>query len=65
MARYYPGPKGSLGLPGSDEDAVRLAERYPDRFFPLIGMQRPLLTGSRTRRASGGRRILCRAGINV
>lgn len=44
MARYYPG--GSRDLPGSDEDAVRLAERYPGRFFPLVGMQRPLLTGS-------------------
>jgi predicted TIM-barrel fold metal-dependent hydrolase len=44
MARYYPG--GSRDLPGSDEDAVRLAERYPRRFFPLVGMQRPLLTGS-------------------
>ena len=44
MARYYPGGIGDL--PGSDEDAVRLAERYPGRFFPLVGMQRPLLTGS-------------------
>lgn len=44
MARYYPG--GPRDLPGSDEDAVRLAERYPGRFFPLVGMQRPLLTGS-------------------
>jgi hypothetical protein len=25
---------------------VRLAERYPGRFFPLVGMQQPLLTGS-------------------
>jgi hypothetical protein len=46
MARYYPGPEGQRDLPGSDEDAVRLAARYPGRFFPLIGMQRPLLTGS-------------------
>jgi len=44
MARYYPG--GPRDLPGSDEDAVRLAERYPGRFFPLVGMQQPLLTGS-------------------
>ena len=44
MARYYPG--GPLDLPGSDEDAVRLAERFPGRFFPLVGMQQPLLTGS-------------------
>lgn len=46
MARYYPGPEGPRDLPGSDEDAVRLAERYPGRFFPLVGMQRPLLSGS-------------------
>jgi len=44
MARYYPG--GPQDQPGSDEDAVRLAEQYPGRFFPLVGMQRPLLTGS-------------------
>lgn len=44
MPRYYPG--GPKDLPGSDEDAVQLAERYPNRFFPLVGMQRPLLTGS-------------------
>jgi predicted TIM-barrel fold metal-dependent hydrolase len=44
MARYYPGDIGDL--PGSDEDTARLAERYPGRFFPLVGMQRPLLTGS-------------------
>jgi Tat protein secretion system quality control protein TatD with DNase activity len=44
MARYYPG--GPQDLPGSDEDAVRLAEQYPRRFFPLVGMQQPLLTGS-------------------
>ena len=46
MARYYPGPEGASDLPGSDEDSVRLAERYPGRFFPLVGMQRPLLTGT-------------------
>ena len=44
MARYYPG--GPNDLPGSDEDAVRLAQRYPGRFFPLVGMQLPLLTGA-------------------
>jgi predicted TIM-barrel fold metal-dependent hydrolase len=44
MARYYRGGPGDL--PSSDEDAVRLAERYPGRFFPLVGMQRPLLTRS-------------------
>jgi Tat protein secretion system quality control protein TatD with DNase activity len=46
MARYYPGPEGARDLPGSDEDALRLAEQYPGKFFPLVGMQRPLLTGS-------------------
>jgi len=46
MARSYPGPEGPRDLPGSDEDAVRLAERYPGRFLPLVGMQQPLLTGS-------------------
>jgi len=44
MARYYPGGPGDK--PGSDEEAVKLAERYPGRFYPLVGMQRPLLTGS-------------------
>ncbi|MGW8247489.1 MAG: amidohydrolase family protein [Acidiferrobacterales bacterium] len=44
MARYYPG--GPNDKPGSDEAAVRLAERYPGRFYPLAGMQRPLLTGA-------------------
>lgn len=46
MARYYPGPQDGRDLPGSDEDAVRLTERYPGRFFALVGMQRPMLTGS-------------------
>ncbi len=46
MARYYPGPEGSFDLPGSDEDVLQLADRYPGRFLPLVGMQRPLLTGS-------------------
>lgn len=46
MARYYPGPEGGRDLPGSDEGALQLAERYPGRFFPLVGMQLPLLTGS-------------------
>jgi predicted TIM-barrel fold metal-dependent hydrolase len=41
MALYYPGDPRDL--PGSDEIAVQLAERYPGRFFPLVGMQRPLL----------------------
>jgi len=45
MARYYPGGPGDL--PGSDEEALRLAARYPGRFFPLVGMQQPALTGAR------------------
>lgn len=44
MARYYPG--GPHDKPGNDEAAVRLAERYPGRVYPLVGMQRPLLTGA-------------------
>ena len=45
MARYYPGPAGSADLPGNDELALELAQKYPGRFFPLVGMQRPELTG--------------------
>lgn len=46
MARYYPGPAGNFDLPGDDELALKLAETYPGRFYPLVGMQRPLLTGA-------------------
>jgi Tat protein secretion system quality control protein TatD with DNase activity len=46
MARYYPGPAGNFDLPGDDELALKLAEKYPGRFYPLVGMQRPLLTGA-------------------
>ncbi len=46
MARYYPGPAGNPDLPGDDELALKLAETYPGRFYPLVGMQRPLLTGA-------------------
>jgi hypothetical protein len=46
MARYYPGLEGEHDLPGNDDDSLRLAARYPGRFYPLVGMQRPLLTGS-------------------
>jgi len=45
MARYYPGPAGDADRPGSDELAVELARKYPGRFYPLVGMQRPELTG--------------------
>lgn len=44
MPRYYGGPAGSADLPGTDELALALADKYPDRFFPLVGMQRPELT---------------------
>jgi len=46
MARYYPGPAGNSDLPGNDELALKLAETYPGRFYPLVGMQRPVLTGA-------------------
>jgi Tat protein secretion system quality control protein TatD with DNase activity len=46
MARYYPGPAGSADRPGTDELALELASKYPGRFFPLVGMQRPQLTGA-------------------
>jgi hypothetical protein len=52
MARYYPGFEGDH--PGDDEAALRLAERYPGRFFVLVGMQRPLLTGAGKWRSPGG-----------
>lgn len=47
MARYYPGlSRVGVDHPGTDELALKLAEAYPGRFYPLIGMQRPLLTGA-------------------
>jgi len=45
MARAYPG-KDDSDLPGDDQLALKLAETYPGRFYPLVGMQRPLLTGA-------------------
>jgi len=45
MARAYPG-KDDSDLPGYDQMALKLAETYPGRFYPLVGMQRPLLTGA-------------------
>lgn len=45
MARAYPGRDDS-DLPGDDRLALKLAETYPGRFYPLVGMQRPLLTGA-------------------
>jgi Tat protein secretion system quality control protein TatD with DNase activity len=46
MARAYPGPEGDSDLPGDDQLALKLAETYPGRFYPLIGMQLPMLTGA-------------------
>jgi Tat protein secretion system quality control protein TatD with DNase activity len=46
MARAYPGPEGNSDLPGDDQLALKLAETYPGRFYPLIGMQLPMLTGA-------------------
>jgi hypothetical protein len=46
MARYYPGLSGYDDEPGNDKLALRLARTYPNRFFPLIGMQKPSLTGA-------------------
>jgi Tat protein secretion system quality control protein TatD with DNase activity len=45
MARAYPG-KDDSDRPGDDQLALKLAESYPGRFYPLVGMQRPLLTGA-------------------
>jgi hypothetical protein len=42
MARYYQGQPDDQY--GTDELALALANKYPDRFFPLVGMQRPELT---------------------
>ena len=44
MARRYPG--GDSDLPGNDQLALKLAETYPGRFYPLVGMQLPMLTGA-------------------
>ncbi len=46
MARYYPGSPWRKDLPGRDELSLKMAASYPGRFFPLVGMQRPMLTGS-------------------
>ncbi len=43
MARYYPGPAGGRDRPGDDEMGLDLAVRFPGRFIPLVGMQRPIL----------------------
>lgn len=46
MARYYGGPPGHDDRPGNDKLALALADEYPGRFFPLVGMQKPSLTGA-------------------
>ena len=45
MPRYYRGKANDR--PGTDELALALADKYPGRFFPLVGMQRPELTGAK------------------
>ncbi|MGQ0664919.1 MAG: amidohydrolase family protein, partial [Pseudomonadota bacterium] len=45
MARYYPGVPMDQDQPGDDDMALALAAKHPGRFFALVGMQRPLLTG--------------------
>lgn len=46
MARYYPGPPGHDDRSGNDKLTLELASKYPGRFFPLVGMQKPTLTGA-------------------
>lgn len=46
MARYYPGLPGHDDRSGNDKLAAELASEYPGRFIPLIGMQKPSLTGA-------------------
>jgi hypothetical protein len=43
MARYYPGLADDQA--GDDDMSLEMAAKYPGRFFPLVGMQRPMLTG--------------------
>jgi len=44
MARYYNGGPKDRG--GNDKMSLRMAASHPGRFFPLAGMQRPVLTGA-------------------
>lgn len=44
MARYYPGKADDVA--GRDELSLEMAASHPGRFVPLVGMQRPELTGS-------------------
>ncbi len=46
MARYYPALSGYDDEPGNDKLALSLARTYPGRFIPLVGMQKPSLTGA-------------------
>jgi hypothetical protein len=44
MARQYGDPKSKVDLPGTDQMTLELAQKYPGKFFPLVGMQLPMLT---------------------
>jgi len=47
MPLYYRDGGGAVNDgEGSDEQAAEYARRYPDRFVPFVGMQRPELNGS-------------------
>ena len=53
MARYYHG--GENDLPGSDRQALKLAAAHSGTFYPLIGMQLPMLTGAQKWREISGK----------
>jgi Tat protein secretion system quality control protein TatD with DNase activity len=44
MARQYGDPKNKVDLPGTDQMTLELAQKYPGKFVPLVGMQLPMLT---------------------
>ncbi len=44
MARYYPGKADDIA--GRDALSLEMADSHPGRYFPLVGMQRPVLTGA-------------------
>lgn len=61
MPLYYGDGGGSVNDgQGSDEQARDYARRYPDKFVPFVGMQRPELNDRETYRTSTivGRRLL-------
>ncbi len=52
MARYY--HTGDDDGAGTDEQAMELVAAHPGKFYPLVGMQRPMLSGeSQWRELSG------------